>query len=115
MIIGAHVVLASVDAEADHKFFRDVLKMPSINAGGGYTIIGLPTAEASIHPTSGQVQHELYLLCDDIEAFVDEMSANNTECSPIQDTGWGRLVKITLPSGAPLSVYQPRHERPSDQ
>jgi hypothetical protein len=115
MIIGAHVVLASADAEADHKFFRDVLKLSSINADGGYTIIGLPDAEASIHPTTGEVpKHELFLLCDDIEGFAAEMSANNVECDPVQDTGWGRIVKIRLPSGAPLNVYQPRHSRPSD-
>ena len=115
MIIGAHVVLASIDAEADHKFFRDVLKLPSINADGGYTIIGLPASEASIHPTTGAVpQHELYLLCDDIDGFVSEMSANSVECDPVQDAGWGLIVKIKLPSGAPLHVYQPRHSRPSD-
>src|SRR4051794_6566848 len=99
MIIGAHIVIASADAEADHKFFREVLKLSSIDAGGGYTIIGLPTSEASIHPTTGDVpQHELYLLCDDIDAFANEMSAKSVECTPVQDTGWGRLVKITLPS-----------------
>src|SRR5688572_6775858 len=110
MIIGAHVVLASVDAVADHKFFRDVLGLTSINAGGGYTIIGLPAAEASIHPTSGQVpQHELFLLCDDVQGFVSKMTDAGVESEPVQDTGWGLVVKITLPSGAPLSVYQPRH------
>jgi hypothetical protein len=115
MIIGAHIVIASVDAEADHKFFREVLKLSSINADGGYTIIDLPASEASIHPTTGDVpQHELYLLCDNIEGFVNEMSANNVECDPVHDAGWGLIVKIKLPSGAPLQVYQPRHPRPSD-
>ena len=116
MIIGAHVVVASRDSDADHQFFRDVLKLDSVDAGGGYMIIGLPTAEASIHQSDGNVpHHELYFLCDDVEAFVKEMGDRNIQCGDVQDTGWGRLVQITLPSGAPLHVYQPRHARPSDE
>ena len=93
MIVGAHVVVASKDADADHEFFRDVLKLNSVDAGGGYMIIGLPASEASIHASDGEVpHHELYFLCDDVSEFVAEK----------------------LPSGAPLHVYQPRHARPSD-
>src|SRR4051812_32890589 len=112
MIIGTHVVIASKDPEADHAFFRDVLKLKSVDAGGGYLIFGLPPAEASIHGTEGTVpSHVLYFLCDDIKAFCDDMKGRNTQCSEIQDTGWGQLITITLPSGAPLNVYQPRHSR----
>jgi hypothetical protein len=114
MIVGAHVVIASKDAEADHQFFREVLKLNSVDAGGGYMIFGVPAAEASIHPTEGNVpQHELYFLCDDVEAFVADMRERSVECGDVQDTGWGRVVQITLPSGAPFHVYQPRHARPN--
>ena len=113
MIIGAHVVVASTDPEADYAFFRDVLGLSSVDAGGGYTIFGLPPSEASIHKTEGRVpSHELFFLCDDVNAFAEEMKTRNVECEEIQETGWGLLTKITLPSGAPLSVYQPRHARP---
>ena len=115
MIVGAHVVIASKDSEADHEFFRDVLGFNSIDAGGGYMIVGLPTSEASIHPTDGNVpDHELHLLCDDVDAFVADMRKRSIECGDVQDQGWGLVVQIQLPSGAPLSVYQPRHARPSD-
>lgn len=113
MIVGAHAVVASKDAEADHKFFRDVLKLNAVDAGGGYLIFGLPKSEASIHSTDGDVpQHELYFLCDDVNAFVDDMNEINVECGDVQDQGWGLVVQIKLPSGAPLHVYQPRHARP---
>jgi|SRR3954449_6305960 hypothetical protein len=113
MIIGTHVVIASKNPEADHAFFRDVLKLTSADAGGGYMIFGLPPSEASIHGTEGNLpNHEIYLLCDEIEKFSGEMKSKNIDCSEVQDTGWGRLVRITLPSGAPLSVYQPRYKRP---
>ena len=113
MITGAHIVVASKDPDADYAFFQDVLKLLSVDAGGGYIIFGMPPAEASIHHTDGKVpSHELYFLCDDIGAFADDMKERNIECTEVQDTGWGLLTKITLPSGAPLSVYQPRHARP---
>lgn len=113
MIVGAHVVVASKNSEADYEFFREVLKLNSVDAGGGYMIFGLPTSEASIHQSDGNVpHHELYFLCDDVEAFVADLRERKVECGDIQDTGWGRLVQLTLPSGAPLHVYQPRHARP---
>lgn len=113
MIIGTHVVVASKDAAADHKFFSDVLKLSSVDAGSGYMIIGLPKSEASIHPTDADVpHHELYFLCDDVDAFRSEMKSIDIECGDIQDQGWGRVLQIKLPSGAPLHVYQPRHARP---
>lgn len=113
MIVGAHVVVASKDAEADHRFFSDVLKLNAVDAGGGYLIFGLPASEASIHSTDGEVpHHELYFLCDDIEAFASDMGERGIECSEVQDTGWGLLVQIKLQSGVPLHVYQPRHARP---
>ena len=35
MINGAHPITCSHDAEADRKFLRDVLGLPSMDAGGG--------------------------------------------------------------------------------
>ena len=115
MIIGTHVVLSSKDPGADHAFFRDVFELSSIAAGGGYVIFGLPESEASVHQTDGEVpRHELYFLCDDVAAFVADMRKRDVECSDVTDAGCGKIVEIKLPSGAPLHVYQPRHERPSD-
>jgi len=114
MIIGTHVVIASKDPDADHAFFRDVLGLTSVDAGGGYTIHALPPGEASIHATDGKIpNHELYFLCDDVESFVEDMKSREIPCGEIQNTGWGILVPITLPSGAPVNVYQPLHSRPS--
>ncbi|PWT93681.1 MAG: extradiol dioxygenase [Blastocatellia bacterium] len=116
MLIGVHAVIASKDAEADRKFMQEVLKLSVVDAGGGYLIFGLPPAEASIHESdSDKTQHELYFLCENVEAFIDEMKKQNVACADVQDTGWGRLTQLTLPSGGKLSVYQPRHARPAAQ
>ena len=55
MIVGTHIVVASRDPDADHAFFREVLGLSSVDAGGGYMIFRLPEGEASVHPTSGTV------------------------------------------------------------
>src|SRR5687767_7506282 len=115
MIVGAHVVVASIDPEADHEFFRDVLNLTSVDAGGGYMIFGLPASEVSVHHTDGGVpQHELHFLCDDVEAFKADLEKRGFSCGEPQDQGWGVVVELKLPSGAPLRVYQPRHARPMD-
>jgi catechol 2,3-dioxygenase-like lactoylglutathione lyase family enzyme len=49
MINGAHIVLYTKDAEADRAFFRDVLQLPSVDAGHGWLIFALPPAEAAFH------------------------------------------------------------------
>ena len=115
MIVGAHVVLSSRNPEEDHAYFRDVLKLSSVDLDGSYVIFNLPDAEASIHHTDAEApRHELYFLCDDIKTFAGDMKARGIECGEIQDQGWGVLVQIKLPSGALISVYEPRYKRPSE-
>jgi hypothetical protein len=112
MITGAHVIIASTDPEGDRAFFRDLLKLTSVDVGGGWLIFGLPPAELAVHPSAENGVHELYLMCDDVEAFVAAMKKRDTACGPVRDQGWGLLTRLTLPGGGELGVYQPRHARP---
>jgi catechol 2,3-dioxygenase-like lactoylglutathione lyase family enzyme len=112
MISGAHVVIYSTDAEADKAFFRDVLKLNSVDVGHDWLIFALPPAEMAVHPSEGSTSHELYLMCDDIEGFTKDMAGRGVKCSAIQDQPWGRLVMLTLPGGGEVGVYEPRHESP---
>ena len=115
MITGAHAVIFSKDAEADRAFFRDILDLPNVDVGGGWLIFALPPSELAFHPSDESVAHETYLLCDDIDAFRERMIANDVDCGEPQDMPWGRLVAITLPGGAELGVYEPKHERPASE
>lgn len=112
MITGAHVVVYSSDAEADRAFLRDVLGLAHVDAGDGWLIFALPPSEVAVHPSETNDQHELFLLCEDIEAFVAEMQARGVACTEIRALGWGRLTQLTLPGGGTIGVYQPRHARP---
>ena len=78
----------------------------------GWLIFGLPPAELAVHPSDKNDVQELYLLCDNIESFVQEMAQWNISCSPLQNQSWGLLTKITPPGGGKLGVYQSRHARP---
>jgi len=48
VIIGAHSIVYSKNPEADRAFLRDVLKLPSVDVGGGWLIFGLPLAEVAV-------------------------------------------------------------------
>jgi catechol 2,3-dioxygenase-like lactoylglutathione lyase family enzyme len=111
MITGAHTVLYSSDADALRAFFRDVLGFPSVDAGDGWLIFGLPPAELAAHPGE-KPGSELYLMCDDLEATMADLRAKGVELGPVSDQGWGRVTTIAMPGGGELGLYEPRHPRP---
>jgi hypothetical protein len=113
MIIGAHAIIYSKDSEADRRFFQDVLGLDHIDAGGGWMIFGLPPAEVAIHPSKTSVAHELYLMTDDVAALAATLKKRGVQHSPPVDQRWGIIMHVTLPSGAKLAIYEPRHERPA--
>ena len=110
MITGAHAIIYSQQAEDVRAFLRDILGFDSVDAGEGWLIFALPPTELAVHPTDGLSRHELYLLCDDVNATVADLKAKGVEFSqPISDQGWGLLTAVRLPGGAELGIYEPRH------
>ena len=112
MIIGAHSILYSTAPDADRAFLKEVIGLPSVDAGDGWLIFGLPPSEVAVHPSDENGVHEFYLMCDDVDGFVAQMRARGVACGEIQSMGWGRLTQVQLPGGGKLGVYQPRHARP---
>jgi hypothetical protein len=112
MISGAHAIIFSTRATADRAFLRDVLGLPFVDVGDGWLIFGLPPSEIAVHPADSNGRHELYFMCDDLNAFVQAMRRRKIACSPIDDQRWGLLAQVTLPGGGRIGVYQPRHARP---
>ena len=94
MITGAHAVLF----------------IESVDAGSGWLIFALPPAEVAVHPAERGGRHELYLMCDDIEATTAELAGKGIELArPVSDEGWGLVTALRLPGGAELGLYEPRH------
>ena len=112
LITGAHTIIGSTDPEADRAFLRDVLGFDWVDAGGGWLIFGLPPAEVAVHPGKDG-QHQLYLMCTDLEAAIEELRAKHVEVKmPVIEERWGRLVFIEMPGGSELGMYEPRHPSP---
>ena len=108
-----HAIVFSPEAEKVRAFFADVLGMPSADAGGGWLIFALPPAELAVHPSGGEPRHELYLMCDNIEATIAELTAKGAKVArDVSDQGWGLLAAIRLPDGSELPIYEPRHPSP---
>ena len=112
MINGSHVIVFSNDAEADRAFLADVLGFPHVDAGGGWLIFALPPAEVAVHPADGAASHELYFMCDDIEATMAELRGKGVEfTADIAEERWGRVTRMRLPGGSDVGIYEPHHPR----
>jgi hypothetical protein len=112
MISGAHVILYSKNSDADRAFLRDIVQLTHVDVGGGWLIFGLPPSEVAVHPADDGGTHELYLMCDDVARFCEQMALHGVATTLVQNAGWGLLTQVTLPGGGKLGVYQPRHARP---
>lgn len=115
MINGSHIIVFSSDPEADRAFFSDVLQQPNVDAGGGWLIFKLPPAELAVHPSDGTPSHELYFMCDDVEATVQELRDRGVQFTQdISEERWGRLTRFRLPGGGEVGMYEPRHPRATE-
>ena len=113
MIVGVHAIVFTRNPDGVRAFFRDVLGLPWVDAGGGWPIFALPPAELAAHPADSEGRHELYLMCDDIKATVDELASKGVEAAPeISDAGWGLVTSLKLPDGSELALYEPKHPSP---
>lgn len=111
MISGAHVIIYSTHPEADRKFFRDVLKLSSVDAGEGWLIFALPPAEVAFHPAEKNNVHELYFMCDNLKKAMTSLQKKNVKCGPVTEQRWGSLTEVTLPGGGRIGLYEPKHPK----
>ena len=113
MINAVHSILFARDAQAARAFFRDVLRLESVDAGGGWPIFALPPAELAVHPSDGEPSQQLYLMTDDLHATLERLRAAGVAIArEPSDEGWGVLASVDVPGFGPLGVYEPRHPVP---
>jgi predicted enzyme related to lactoylglutathione lyase len=113
MITGMHVILFSRQAERVREFLSDVLELRSVDAGEGWPIFAAPPTEIAVHPTDEKPEHEVYLMCDDIDAAVARLARQGVSTDgPVNDRGWGLLTTLILPGGDRIGLYEPRHASP---
>jgi predicted enzyme related to lactoylglutathione lyase len=113
MIVATHVTVYADDPEAARAFFRDVLGIANVDAGGGWLIFKLPPAELGVHPsgeTSPGGHHEVFLMCDDIDQTVADLTAKGAGfAGPVSDARFGRIARLRIPGGGEIGLYQPAH------
>lgn len=116
MVNAVHAVLYTQHPEEVRAFFRDVLNFPAVDAGHGWLIFALPPAEMGVHPTqspSEDGKHQLFLICDDLQATMEELKRKGVEFTqPVQDAGSGLLTALKLPGGGENSTSTSRSTRP---
>jgi len=113
MITAAHAIIYADDPDAARAFFRDVLGMPNVDIHGGWLIFRLPPAELGVHPAGNESpsgHHELFLMCDDVDRTVADLTARGAEfTAPVTETRFGRLTYLRVPGAGPIGLYQPSH------
>jgi catechol 2,3-dioxygenase-like lactoylglutathione lyase family enzyme len=114
VIAGVHTILYAHDAEAARAFFRDVIGLESVDAGGGWLIFGLPPGELACHPAPpGDGRAELFLMCRDVDATRSDLEARGVQfVAPVTDEGFGRMTRLRVPGFGELGLYEPRHPSP---
>ena len=65
-----------------------------------------PTEESSALPGAA----DPWLMCDDIEATVAELTDKGVEfTAPVEDQGFGLVTRFRVPGARTMGLYQPRH------
>ncbi len=107
-----HAIVYSQHAQEMRDFFATALGLRSVDAGEGWPIFAAPPTELAVHPTDERAEHELFLICDDVHATVEQLAEHGVKSAPIQDRSWGLVTSLDLPGGETIGLYEPRHPRP---
>jgi predicted enzyme related to lactoylglutathione lyase len=123
MISAVHTLVYTDEPEAARAFFKDVLRWPHVDTGGGWLIFKTGPSEMGVHPTSWETDgeegsvpphHEISLVCDDLEATMSELRARGaTFTREIRDDGFGLTTELAIPGGPSIMIYQPRYDPPA--
>jgi hypothetical protein len=90
----ANASSALADTPNTEAFFRDVLEYSFVDAGHDWLIFALPPAELALHPAESAGGRELFLLSDDVQAFVQQMAERGVPCSELKDRGRDVVIDV---------------------
>jgi catechol 2,3-dioxygenase-like lactoylglutathione lyase family enzyme len=114
-IVGAHMLLYSPEADAVRATLRDLLGFDYVEDSPGWLIFKLPPSEVGVHPSDGATKHQICLMCDDLDATMNELRAKGIEFrGGPDDERFGITTTMLLPGGVELMLYQPKHASPLD-
>ena len=111
MISGAYVMIFTKDKAADRAFMRDVLELPYVGDVEHWLTFKLPPAELGVHGHDQNDFHQIYFICDDLDATIAKLTEKGVACGQPQTQSWGRSTSVPLPGGGSLGVYEAHHAR----
>jgi catechol 2,3-dioxygenase-like lactoylglutathione lyase family enzyme len=111
MISGAYVMIFTQDEAADRAFLRDALELPCIGEGEHWLTFKLPPAELGVHGHERNDFHQIYFICDDLDATMAKLGAKGVTCTAPQSQSWGRATSVPLPGGGKIGLYEAHHAR----
>jgi catechol 2,3-dioxygenase-like lactoylglutathione lyase family enzyme len=89
MITALHTLVYADDPDAARAFFRDVVRLPGVDTGGGWLIFRSGPSELGVHPASWedvggggvrtQQAFDVSLICDDLRATMAELRERGAE------------------------------------
>jgi catechol 2,3-dioxygenase-like lactoylglutathione lyase family enzyme len=113
VITGIHAIFYTKRAQEMYDFLKDVLDLRYVDAGNGRLFFAAPPTELAVHETEDDdAEHELWLICDDIAATVQQLENKGITTTPVADRGWGLVTTLELPGGDTLGLYEPKHLSP---
>ena len=115
MIRGLHGMFYTSQADELRAFLRDKMQLPFSDVGEGWLIFDVSEADIGVHPVEDAAHsgtHDISFYCDDIQGTVADMRARGVAFDgEITDQGWGHAIKLTLPGGVQVQIYQPRYQK----
>lgn len=122
MITSLHTMIYSDDPPATRAFLRDVLEWPFVEdhmSEPGWLIFKSGPSEMGVHPThcswdgkdfNYPKHHSIILMCEDIDATVEELKAKGAEfVGEVEDHGYGWVIQMVVPAAGEMQLYQPNH------
>ena len=101
---------------------RDVLgwKYVTEDWDNDWLIFKSGPSEMGVHPTHSEWegktydhprQHSIAIMCDDIDATVEELRAKGAQFrGPIEEREYGRVIMMIVPGADDMQLYQPTHK-----
>jgi hypothetical protein len=114
-IVGAHMLLYTPEADAVRNVLRDVFEWDYVEDHSGWLIFALPPAEVGVHPSEGSTQHQICLMCDDLDQTMADLRAKGIDFrGGTQEESFGITTTMLFPGGVEFLLYEPRHKSPLD-
>jgi hypothetical protein len=123
MLTAVHTLIYGEDPAAARAFFRDVLRLPATDTGGGWLIFKTGPSELGMHPShweyGGQSggtdqRFDVSLMCDDLSTTVEELRGRGAEFDgDVVEQPWGHTIALVVPGAGTITLFEPTYDPPA--